>query len=102
MNSRQRDEAGIKEYRCIPMMKWIRNRRRCSRVSSNNREVEWAAFNKRRRGDGGPRRRWILRCGRRAGFRGIMVSRSEETVFYTAIVSFGDQTILKWARRLRT
>lgn len=94
--TRQRDEAGIKEYpffthdeldEIAPRFQGFRY----------NREVEWAAFRKQRRGMVSPTLEFYD-AGHALGSAGIMVRGDHESLFYTGDVSFHDQTILRSAR----
>lgn len=94
--TRQRDEAGIKEYplyshdevdEIAPLFQGFKY----------NREVEWAAFNKTRAGLPSPTLEFYD-AGHALGSAGIMVRGQRQTLFYTGDVSFRDQTILKGAR----
>src|SRR6266403_3166517 len=93
---RQRDELGIKEYplfthgevdEIAPLFQGFRY----------NREVDWAAFNKRRSGFLSPTLEFYD-AGHALGSAGFMVRGRKETLFYTGDVCFHDQTILKSAR----
>lgn len=93
---RQREELGIKEYPLYshdevddiePLFQGFRY----------NREIEWAAFDKLRRGAVSPTVEF-LDAGHALGSAGIMVRSRKQTLFYTGDVSFRDQTILKGAR----
>src|SRR5882724_2871288 len=93
---RQRDELGIREYPLYshdevddlaPLFQGFRY----------NREVEWAAFQKMRKGSVSPTLEFYD-AGHALGSAGIMIRGQKETLFYTGDVSFRDQTILKGAR----
>lgn len=94
--TRQRDEAGIKEY---PLY----THDEIDEISPHfqgfkyNREIEWAAFNKTRAGVRSPTLEFFD-AGHALGSAGMMVRGQKQTLFYTGDVSFGDQTILKGAR----
>ncbi len=62
-----------------------------------NREVEWAAHHKLRRGAVSPTLEF-LDAGHTLGSAGVVVRGRRETLFYTGDVSFADQTILRGAR----
>ena len=94
--TRQRDEAGIKEYPLYshdevddisPLFQGFKY----------NREIEWAAFQKSRAGLPSPTLEFCD-AGHALGSAGIMVRGGKQTLFYTGDVCFGDQTILKGAR----
>jgi len=94
--TRQRDELGIKEYPLYthdelddiaPQFQGFKY----------NREVEWAAFQKRRAGFSSPTLEFFD-AGHTLGSAGIMVRGKQETLFYTGDVCFHDQTILRTAR----
>src|SRR6266436_2445453 len=93
---RQRDELGIKEYplfthgevdEIAPLFQGFRY----------NREVDWAAFNKRRSGFLSPTLEFYD-AGHALGSAGIMVRGQKEMLFYTGDVCFHDQTLLRKAR----
>lgn len=62
-----------------------------------NREVEWAAHHKLRRGAASPTLEF-LDAGHTLGSAGVVVRGQRETLFYTGDVSFADQTLLRGAR----
>ncbi|MCF7669332.1 MAG: MBL fold metallo-hydrolase [Verrucomicrobia bacterium] len=62
-----------------------------------NREIEWAAFHKTRKGFLSPTLEFYD-AGHALGSSGIMVRGNKQTVFYTGDVCFKDQTILRGAR----
>src|SRR5512141_270337 len=93
---RQRDELGVREYPLFshdevddiaPLFQGFKY----------NREIEWAAFQKRRAGFLSPTLEFYD-AGHALGSAGIMVRGQKETLFYTGDVCFHDQTILKSAR----
>lgn len=93
---RQRQELGIREYplfshgeveEIAPIFQGFRY----------NREVDWASFEKARRGFLSPTLEFYD-AGHALGSAGIMVRAQKETLFYTGDVCFHDQTILKSAR----
>ena len=94
--TRQRDEAGIKEY---PLY----SHDEVDEISAHfqgfkyNREIEWAAFQKARAGLPSPTLEFYD-AGHALGSAGMMIRGQKQTLFYTGDVSFGDQTILKGAR----
>ena len=94
--TRQRDEAGIKEYPLFthdevdeiePLFQGFKY----------NREIDWAAFQKSRAGLASPTLEFHD-AGHALGSAGLMVRGQKETLFYTGDVCFHDQTILKAAR----
>lgn len=93
---RQREELGIKEY---PLY----SHREVEDIAAQfqgfryNREVEWAAFEKNKRGHASPTLEFFD-AGHALGSAGIMVRGRKETLFYTGDVCFHDQTILRAAR----
>jgi len=93
---RQRDELGIKEY---PLF----THREVDDIVSQfqgfrySREIEWASFEKARRGQPSPTLEFFD-AGHALGSAGIMVRGRKETLFYTGDVCFRDQTILRAAR----
>lgn len=93
---RRREEAGIREYplythrevdEIAPIFQGFRY----------NREIEWTAFHKARKGVVSPTLEFYD-AGHALGSAGIMVRGGKQTLFYTGDVSFRDQTILKGAR----
>jgi Cft2 family RNA processing exonuclease len=93
---RQRDELGIREYPLFthrevddiaPLFQGFRY----------NREIEWAACHKTRRGQPSPTLEFYD-AGHALGSAGLMVRGRKETLFYTGDVCFHDQTILRAAR----
>jgi Cft2 family RNA processing exonuclease len=93
---RQRDELGIKEY---PLFSHDEVDDLASRFQGFkfNREVDWAAFQKTRKGSFSPTLEFYD-AGHALGSAGIMVRGQKETVFYTGDVCFHDQTLLRRAR----
>jgi Cft2 family RNA processing exonuclease len=94
--TRQRDEAGIKEY---PLYSHDEVDDMASRFQGfkYNRQIEWAAYAKTRAGIPSPTLEFYD-AGHALGSAGMMVRGKKETLFFTGDVSFGDQTILKGAR----
>ena len=94
--TRQRDELGIREYPLYTHdeVDDIESRFQGYRY---NREVDWAAFHKGRRGQPSPTMDFYD-AGHALGSAGVMLRGQKESVFYTGDVSFRDQTILKGAR----
>lgn len=93
---RQKDELGIREY---PLF----SHNEVDEIASTfqgfryNREVEWAAHQKRQLGYVSPTLEFYD-AGHALGSAGIMVRGGKQTLFFTGDVSFRDQTILKGAR----
>ncbi len=94
--TRQRDELGIREYplyshdeidELAPLFQGFKY----------NREIEWAAFHKRRSGMSSPTLEFYD-AGHTLGSAGVMVRGRRETLFYTGDICFHDQTLLKGAR----
>jgi Cft2 family RNA processing exonuclease len=94
--TRQRDELGIREYPLFthdelddiaPLFQGFKY----------NRQIDWAAFEKSRRGDTSPTVEFFD-AGHALGSTGMLVRGKKETLFYTGDVCFHDQTILKKAR----
>src|SRR6266853_6122384 len=94
--TRQRDEAGIKEYPLYSHDE-VDEIAALFQGFKYNREVEWAAFQKTRAGMASPTLEFCD-AGHALGSAGIMVRAQKETLFYTGDVCFHDQTILKSAR----
>jgi Cft2 family RNA processing exonuclease len=94
--TRQRDEAGIKEYPLFSHDE-VDNIAPLFQGFKYNREIEWAAFHKTRAGFPSPTLEFYD-AGHALGSAGMMVRGQKQTLFYTGDVSFGDQTILKGAR----
>jgi Cft2 family RNA processing exonuclease len=94
--SRQREEMGIGEY---PLYSHDEVDDLAPRIQSfrYNREIEWAAFQKSRKGAVSPTLEFCD-AGHALGSAGMMVRGRKQTLFYTGDVCFGDQTILKGAR----
>ena len=93
---REREERGVKEFplythneveEIAPLFQGFRY----------NREIEWAAFHKVKRGERSPTLEF-LDAGHTLGSAGVMVHGKKETLFYTGDVCFHDQTILHGAR----
>ncbi len=93
---RQRDELGIKEYPLYTHDE-IDESAHLFQGFRYNREIEWASFEKVKRGQRSPTLEF-LDAGHALGSAGIMVRGQHQTVFYTGDVCFHDQTILKAAR----
>lgn len=93
---KQRDELGINDY---PLYNHdeIDELQHLFQGFKYNREIEWAAFDKIRRGGLSPTLEFYD-AGHALGSAGIMVRGQKETLFYTGDVCFRDQTILKGAR----
>lgn len=93
---KQREELGIREY---PLF----THREVDEIAAMfqgfryNREIEWAASHKLRKGAVSPTLEFFD-AGHALGSAGMMVRGRKQTVFYTGDVSFRDQTILKGAR----
>jgi Cft2 family RNA processing exonuclease len=93
---RQREELGIKEY---PLY----THREVEDIAAQfqgfryNREIEWAAFEKTKRGHVSPTLEFFD-AGHALGSAGLMVRGRKETLFFTGDVCFHDQTILRAAR----
>ena len=94
--TRQRDEAGIKEYPLFTHDE-VDNIAPLFQGFKYNREIAWAAYHKARAGFPSPTLEFYD-AGHALGSAGMMVRGQKETMFYTGDVSFGDQTILKGAR----
>jgi Cft2 family RNA processing exonuclease len=94
--TRQRDEAGIKEY---PLYTHDELDDLAPRFQGfrYNREIEWAAYQKARLGLPSPTLEFYD-AGHALGSAGIMLRGEKETLFYTGDVCFHDQTILRAAR----
>ena len=94
--TRQRDELGIPEY---PFFSHDEVDEIAPRFQGYryNREVEWAAFQRRRAGFPSPTLEFYD-AGHALGSAGIMLRAQKETLFYTGDVCFHDQTILRSAR----
>jgi Cft2 family RNA processing exonuclease len=94
--TRQRDEAGIKEY---PLYSHDEVDEMAPRFQGfkYNRQIEWASYAKTRAGMPSPTLEFYD-AGHALGSAGMMVRGKKETLFFTGDVSFGDQTILKGAR----
>jgi Cft2 family RNA processing exonuclease len=93
--TRQREELGIKEYPLythdeVDDIAPIFQAYKC------NREIEWASFERARRGLSPTLE--FFDAGHALGAAGIMVRGQRQTLFYTGDVCFHDQTILKAAR----
>ena len=94
--TRQRDECGIREYPLFTHDE-IDDIAPLFQGFKYNREIEWSAFHKSRRGDPSPTLEFFD-AGHALGSAGMLVRGQKETMFYTGDVCFHDQTILKKAR----
>jgi Cft2 family RNA processing exonuclease len=94
--TRQRDEIGIREYPLFTHDE-IDDIAPLFQGFKYNREIDWAAFEKARRGDTSPTLEFFD-AGHALGSAGLLVRGKKETLFYTGDVCFHDQTILKKAR----
>jgi len=94
--TRQRDELGIREYPLFTHDE-IDDIAPLFQGFKYNREIDWAAFEKSRRGDTSPTVEFFD-AGHALGSMGMLVRGKKESVFYTGDVCFHDQTILKKAR----
>jgi Cft2 family RNA processing exonuclease len=94
--TRQRDESGIREY---PLYRHdeVDDIAPLFQGFKYNREIDWTAFHKTRRGAASPTLQFHD-AGHALGSAGITVRSRKETLFYTGDVCFHDQTILKQAR----
>jgi Cft2 family RNA processing exonuclease len=94
--TRQRDELGIREY---PLYSHGEVDELAPRFQGfkYGREIEWAAFHKRRSGQHSPTLEFHD-AGHTLGSAGVMVRGSRETLFYTGDICFHDQTLLRGAR----
>ena len=93
---RQREELGIREY---PLFSHDDLDDLAPRFQGfkYNREIDWAAFHKKRAGFLSPTLEFYD-AGHTLGSAGLMVRGQRETMFYTGDACFHDQTILKGAR----
>jgi len=94
--TRQRDELGIREYPLFTHDE-IDDIAPLFQGFKYNREIDWAAFKKARRGAASPSVEFFD-AGHALGSAGLLVRGQKETLFYTGDVCFHDQTILKKAR----
>jgi len=94
--TRQRDEIGIREYPLFTHDE-IDDIAPLFQGFKYNREIDWAAFHKARRGASSPSVEFFD-AGHALGSAGLLVRGKKETLFYTGDVCFHDQTILKKAR----
>jgi len=94
--TRQRDELGIREYPLFTHDE-IDDIAPLFQGFKYNREIDWASFQKARRGAASPSLEFFD-AGHALGSAGILVRGKKETQFYTGDVCFHDQTILKKAR----
>jgi Cft2 family RNA processing exonuclease len=93
---RQRDELGIQEYPLFTHDE-VDDIAPVFQGFKYNREIDWAAFEKTRRGGYSPTLEFYD-AGHALGSAGIMVRGQKETLFFTGDVCFHNQTILKSAR----
>lgn len=93
--TRQRDEMGIKEY---PLYTHDEVDDISERFQSfkYNREIEWASYEKNRRGILSPKMEFHD-AGHALGSAGVMIRGDKQSVFYTGDVCFHDQTLLRGA-----
>jgi Cft2 family RNA processing exonuclease len=94
--TRQRDECGIREYPLFTHDE-IDDIAPLFQGFKYGREIEWAAFEKARRGEPSPTMEFFD-AGHALGSAGLLVRGKKETLFYTGDVCFHDQTILKKAQ----
>jgi Cft2 family RNA processing exonuclease len=94
--TRQREELGIRDY---PLFTHDEVDELAPRLQGfkYNREIEWAAYHKKRSGAASPTLEFCD-AGHALGSAGVMVRGGRETLFYTGDVCFHDQTLLKAAR----
>jgi Cft2 family RNA processing exonuclease len=93
---RQKEELGIREYPLYSHRE-LDDIAHIFQGYRYNREIEWAAPSKARRGKQSPTLEFFD-AGHALGSAGIMLRSDHETMFYTGDVCFQDQTILKGAR----
>jgi Cft2 family RNA processing exonuclease len=94
--TRQRDELGIREYPLFTHDE-IDDIAPLFQGFKYNREIDWAAFEKARRGNSSPTVEFFD-AGHALGSTGMLVRGKKESLFYTGDVCFHDQTILKKAK----
>ncbi len=95
--TRQRDEAGIKEYPLYHARRGGRHRAAVPGIQIQPRNRMGRRIHKTRAGLPSPTLEFYD-AGHALGSAGIMVRGQKQTLFYTGDVSFRDQTILKGAR----
>lgn len=93
---RQKEELGIREYPLYSHRE-LDDIAHIFQGYRYNREIEWAAPSRARRGKQSPTLEFFD-AGHALGSAGIMLRSDHETMFYTGDVCFQDQTILKGAR----
>lgn len=93
---RQREEHGVREYPLFTHEEVEGNEAQFQGFKYQ-REIEWAAFAKTRRGQRSPTLEF-LDAGHTLGAAGMLVRGQSQSLFYTGDVAFHDQTILKSAR----
>lgn len=93
--TRQRDEAGIKEYPLYTHRE-LEDIEPRFQGFKYNREIEWAAHHKTRAGIPSPTVEFFD-AGHALGSAGILVSGKRKRLFYTGDVCFHDQTLLRKA-----
>jgi Cft2 family RNA processing exonuclease len=94
--TRQRDEAGIAEYPLYTHGE-IDDISPLFQGFKYNREIDWAAFDKMKRGEFSPTLEFFD-AGHALGSAGMMVRGKSQSLFYTGDVCFHDQTLLRAAR----
>jgi Cft2 family RNA processing exonuclease len=94
--TRQREELGIQEYPLYTHIE-VDDIAPIFQALKCNREIEWASFEKTRKGSVSPTLEFFD-AGHALGAAGLMVRGQHQTLFYTGDVCFHDQTILKAAR----
>ena len=94
--TRQRDEAGIKEYPLFTHDE-VDDIEPLFQGFKYQRQIDWASFQKTRAGLTSPTLEFFD-AGHALGSAGLFVRGQKETLFYTGDVCFHDQTILKSAR----
>ena len=92
----QRDELGIPDYPLYTHDQ-VDDVAHLFQGYRYNREIEWAAFHKTRRGAISPTLEFFD-AGHALGSAGMMVRGRRETLFFTGDACFHDQTILRAAR----
>jgi Cft2 family RNA processing exonuclease len=93
---RQREELGIQEYPLFTHDE-VDDLAPVFQGFKYNREVDWASFEKVRRGGYSPTLEFYD-AGHALGSAGIMLRGKKESLFFTGDVCFHNQTILKSAR----
>ena len=94
--TRQRDEAGIKEYPLYSHDE-VDDIEPLFQGYKFNREIEWMAYHKSRAGFASATLEFYD-AGHALGSAGMMVRGEKENLFYTGDVCFHDQTLLRAAR----